>query len=292
MARSCYSRRAVYATLVSTGILAEHLADPSWVVFDCRHDLARPDWGRAVYLESHIPGARFMHMDDDLAGPVTGRNGRHPLPDAVVFAAKLGAAGVGPATQVVAYDAQGGVNAARLWWMMRWLGHDAAAVLDGGLGKWLREERPQTAELPRIAPAAFAPRARALEVDADFVGSRLRDPSLRLVDARSAERYRGEAEPIDPVAGHIPGAVNRFVRENLDEAGVFKRPEQLRQEWDALLAAVSPEHVVHSCGSGVAACHNLLAMEIAGLAGSKLYPGSWSEWCADPARPMAKGPTP
>jgi len=282
----------VHATLVSTDILAAHLPDPRWVVFDCRHDLARPAWGRAAYLESHIPGARFMHMDEDLAGPLTGRNGRHPLPDAAAFAAKLGAAGVGPGTQVVAYDAQGGVNAARLWWMLRWLGHDAAAVLDGGLGKWLRDERPQTAELPRIAPAAFAPRARALAVDVDFVASHLRDPGMRLVDARSAERYRGEAEPIDPVAGHIPGAVNRFVRENLDEAGVFKRPERLREEWHALLAAVSPEHVVHACGSGVAACHNLLAMEIAGLTGSKLYPGSWSEWCADPARPMAKRPTP
>jgi thiosulfate/3-mercaptopyruvate sulfurtransferase len=281
----------MFTTLVTTGELAAHLGDPPWVVFDCRHDLAKPDLGRTEYLAGHIPGARFMHMDEDLAGPASGANGRHPLPDPAVFAAKLGAAGVGPDTQVVAYDAQGGVNASRLWWMLRWLGHDAVAVLDGGLGKWLREERPVTADLPRVRSARFEPRPRPLAVDARLVLSRLRTPAMKLVDARSGERYRGEAEPIDPVAGHIPGSLNRFVRENLDR-GTFKPPERLREEFLALLGGTAPEAVVHSCGSGVAACHNLLAMEIAGLAGSRLYPGSWSEWIADPARPRATGAAP
>jgi thiosulfate/3-mercaptopyruvate sulfurtransferase len=282
----------VHTTLVATATLAAHLDDPRWVVFDCRHDLARPDAGREEYLRSHIPGARFMHMDEDLAGPLGGGNGRHPLPDPAGFAAKLGAAGVGRDSQVVAYDAQGGVNAARLWWMLRWLGHDAVAVLDGGRGKWLREERPETAVLPRITPARFEPRVRPLAVDVGFVATHLRDRAVKLVDARSGERYRGEAEPIDPVAGHIPGSVNRFVRENLGKGSVFKPAAQLRAEWEALLAGVPAEGVVHSCGSGVAACHNLLAMEIAGLAGSRLYPGSWSEWCADPRRPYVTGGDP
>ena len=282
----------MHTTLVDTATLAAHLDDPRWVVFDCRHELARADAGHEAYLKSHIPGARFMHMDADLAGPLTGGNGRHPLPDPAEFAAKLGAAGVGRDSQVVAYDAHGGANAARLWWMLRWLGHDAAAVLDGGLDKWRREERPETKVLPRIAPARFEPRPRPDAVDVGFVASHLRDPAVKLVDARSAERYRGEAEPIDPVAGHIPGAVNRFVGENLVAGGVFKPAAQLRAEWQALLAGAPAEGIVHSCGSGVAACHNLLAMEIAGLSGSRLYPGSWSEWCADPRRPYVTGGDP
>jgi thiosulfate/3-mercaptopyruvate sulfurtransferase len=176
--------------------------------------------------------------------------------------------------------------------MLRWLGHDAVAVLDGGIGKWLREGHPETAALPRATPAQFVPRLRPLAVDVGFVAARLRDPAVKLVDARSAERYRGEAEPIDPVAGHIPGSVNRFVRENLGAGGVFKPADELRAEWAALLAGLAPAQVVHSCGSGVAACHNLLAMEIAGLSGSRLYPGSWSEWCADPSRPYVTGGDP
>lgn len=281
----------MFTTLVATDELALHLDDPRWIVFDCRHELAQPGRGRAEYLKSHVPRARFLHMDEDLAGAPSGTNGRHPLPDPAVFAAKLGAAGVGSDSQVVAYDAHGGVNAARLWWMLRWLGHDAVAVLDGDFRKWLREERPVTAEVPRPAPARFEPRARPLAVDADFLLARLRDPGTKLVDARAAERYRGEVEPIDPIAGHIPGSLNRFVRENLD-GGAFKPPAALRAEFEQLFAGLAPEAVVHSCGSGVAACHNLLAMEIAGLAGSRLYPGSWSEWIADPSRPRATGPTP
>src|SRR5262245_61630343 len=291
IARSCYSRQAVFTTLVTADELARHLDDPRWVVFDCRHDLAQPGLGRAEYLQAHIPGARFMHMDEDLAGPMTGTNGRHPLPDPALFAAKLGAAGVGPDTQVVAYDAHGAVNASRLWWMLRWLGHDAAAVLDGGIGKWLGEARPVTTELPRPAAARFDARPRPVAVDAARVLAGLRMPGMTLLDARSAERYRGESEPIDPVAGTSPGSLNRFVGENLD-GGTFKPPGRLREEFQAVLGRNAPASVVHSCGSGVAACHNLLAMEIAGLGGSRLYPGSWSEWIADPARPRATGSTP
>ena len=281
----------MFTTLVSTDELARHLDDPRWVVFDCRHDLSLPALGRAEYLQSHVPGARFLHMDEDLSRPPRAGEGRHPLPEPAAFAAKLAAGGVGPDSQVVAYDAHGGVNAARAWWMLRWLGHDAAAVLDGDFRKWQREGRPVGAEVPRPAPARFEPRPRPLAVDADFLLARLREPGMRLVDARSGERYRGEVEPIDPVAGHIPGSLNRFVRENLD-GGAFKPPAQLRAEFEALLAGLAPDAVVHSCGSGVAACHNLLAMEIAGLGGSRLYPGSWSEWIADPARPRAAGPAP
>ena len=203
----------------------------------------------------------------------------------------FGRIGIDRSKQVVTYDQGPGSYAARMWWMLRWLGHDAAAVLDGGLGKWLREERPLTAELPHPAAVRFEAHSRPLAVDAARVLAELRAPGMTLLDARSAERYRGESEPIDPVAGHIPGSLNRFVRENL-EGGVFKPPAQLREEFSALFGDRAPATVVHSCGSGVAACHNLLAMEIAGLGGSRLYPGSWSEWIADPARPRATGPTP
>lgn len=281
-----------YTILIDTDTLADHLDDPNWVVFDCRHDLVRPDWGAGEYAKSHIPGARFLHLDRDLSGPMSGANGRHPLPDPQRLAATLGAAGVGPATQVVAYDAHGGAYASRAWWALRWLGHDAVAVLDGGFGKWLREDRGETDEVPKPAPVRFQPRPGVAPVDAQFVLAHLRDPGVCVVDARSSDRYRGENETIDPVAGHIPGSVNRFFRENLDASGRFKPPAALREEWKRLLPSLPPEAIVHSCGSGVSACHNLLAMEVAGLAGSRLYPGSWSEWIADPSRPVATGSEP
>jgi len=281
-----------YTTLVSTEELARHLDDPDWVVFDCRHDLERPEVGPREYARSHIPGARFFHVDEDLSAPLTGTNGRHPLPDPAVFARKLGAAGVDRTKQVVAYDAHGGSYAARLWWMLRWLGHDAVAVLDGGWGKWLREDRPETAAAPAPQPARFAPDIRPAAVDAAFVLGHLRDPAVVVVDARAAQRYSGATEPLDPVAGHIPGSVNLPFKENLAEGGVFKSPEALRALWAPRVGGVAPAAVVHTCGSGVSACHNLLAMEIAGLSGSRLYPGSWSEWCADPSRPVATGVDP
>jgi thiosulfate/3-mercaptopyruvate sulfurtransferase len=281
-----------FTTLVDTDTLARHLDDPAWVVFDCRHDLARPDWGAAEYAKSHIPGARFLHLDRDLSAPMTGKNGRHPLPDPETIAAKLGAAGVGPGTQVVLYDAQASVYAARAWWTLRWLGHDAVAILDGGWGRWLKEDRPETAAVPAPRAVRFVARVRPMAVDASYVLAHLRDPAVKVVDARGNDRYRGENETLDPVAGHIPGSVNRIIKENLDSAGRFKPPAQLRAEWEAFLGGLAPAQVVHSCGSGVAACHNLFAMELAGLAGSRLYGGSWSEWVADPARPVATGPNP
>lgn len=281
-----------HTTLVTTDELFAHLDDPDWIIFDCRHELTNPDAGSREYAKSHIPGARFLHMDEDMSAPLTGTNGRHPLPDPEVFARKLGAAGVDRTKQVIAYDAHGANYAARLWWMLRWLGHDAVAVLDGGWGKWLREERPESSDVPQPAPARFEPAPRPSSVDIQFLLAHLRDPSVVVVDARTAERYRGETEPFDPVAGHIPGSICLPFKENLAQGGVFKPAETLRTQWRAAIGDSAPASVVHTCGSGVSACQNLLAMEIAGLAGSRLYAGSWSEWCADPARPVATGPKP
>jgi thiosulfate/3-mercaptopyruvate sulfurtransferase len=275
--------------LVSTDILARHLDAPDWVVFDCRHDLADPDRGRAEYARSHIPGARFLHLDEDLSAPRSGRNGRHPLPDPAAFVEKLGQAGVDSGTQVVAYDAQGGMVAARLWWMLRWLGHQPVAVLDGGWNKWIAEGRAQTAEVVRPRRASFAGRSDDSRVSADFVQTHLDNADMVLLDARAPDRYRGRNETLDPVGGRIPGARNRFFRDNLDANGCFKPEALLEKEFRAALGDARPGQVVHYCGSGVSACHNLLAMELAGLRGGRLYPGSWSEWCADSSRPMAQG---
>lgn len=278
-----------FTTLVTTEDLARHLDDPSWIVFDCRHDLMNPAAGRRAYAGSHIPGAFFLHLDEDLSGPVTGKNGRHPLPDPQVLAAKLGARGVDGSSQVVAYDAEAGTMAARLWWLLHWLGHQCAAVLDGGFGKWLREGRPETGASPSHRPSRFSgsPRAAAV-LDATYVTRHLHDPAVRLIDARAPERFKGLEENLDPVAGHIPGAINRCFKDNLAADGCFKPAAALLKEFQALLGDSSPGQVVHYCGSGVTACHNLLAMELAGLSGSGIYPGSWSEWCSDPLRPVAR----
>jgi len=278
-----------YTTLISVAELAAHRADPQCVVCDCRHDLADTAAGRPAYATSHLPGARFLHLDDDLSGTKTGRNGRHPLPDPAVLARKLGALGIGNATQVVAYDASGGCFAARLWWLLRWLGHERVAVLDGGWPAWLAAGQPVTPDAPAVTPAVFAVDLQPqLAIDADFVVQHLATTDFQVLDARTADRFRGENETLDPVAGHIPGAVNRCFKDNLDAAGHFKSPALLRHEWQAMLAARSPAQIIHQCGSGVTACHNLLAMEHAGFAGSRLYPGSWSEWVADPSRPVAR----
>ncbi|HET7199770.1 MAG TPA: sulfurtransferase [Burkholderiales bacterium] len=279
----------ILTALVSTEILEPHLADPDWIVFDCRHDLAAPERGRSEYAMSHIPGARFLHLDEDLSAPKTGRNGRHPLPGPQVLMEKLGRAGVDARKQVVAYDAQGGMVASRLWWLLRWLGHLPVAVLDGGWDRWIKEGRPQTAEIPRPAPARFNGKPKRIVVSAESVRSQLDDGTTLLLDARAPDRYRGQNETIDPVAGRIPGARNRHYRDNLDAGGRFKAPEALRREFRAVLGAAKPEDIVSYCGSGVSACHNLLAMEVAGLHGARLYPGSWSEWSADPSRPIAAG---
>ena len=277
----------MYNTLVTAHEVARHLDDPDWVVCDCRHDLADYGAGRRAYAEAHIPGARFVHLDEDLSGPKTGRNGRHPLPHPLTLALRLGALGIDSDKQIVAYDASGGCYAARMWWMLRWAGHTRVAVLDGGWQAWTGGGHPVTAEKTKVEPTAYTLRPRPdLAVDAAYVAAHLEDPEVALVDARSPDRFRGENESLDPVAGHIPGAINRFFRTNLDESGRFKSPEELRAELAAIVSECDARGVIHQCGSGVTACHNLLAMEHAGLAGSRLYPGSWSEWVSDRSRPV------
>jgi thiosulfate/3-mercaptopyruvate sulfurtransferase len=276
-----------HTTLIDVAALAGQLRDPDWILFDCRHDLAEVAAGRRAYAAGHVPGARHAHLDEHLSGPRTGTNGRHPLPDPEEIARWLGTQGVHAGSQVVAYDASGGCYAARLWWLLRWLGHDAVAVLDGGWPAWQRAGLPESTVVPKPQPATFPVRLRdAQRVDARTILLHLGTPELLVLDARSPERYAGRSETLDPVAGHIPGALNRPFQLNLSNAGTFLAPAELRQAFRELLMTTPPERVVHQCGSGVTACHNLLAMEVAGLRGSRLYPGSWSEWCADPSRPI------
>lgn len=284
----------MHTTLVAAATLRAHLNDRNWRVFDVRHDLFDPAAGQRAYAAGHVPGARFAHIDTDLSGPKSGRNGRHPLPAREEFAARLRAWGVNGDTQIVAYDAQGGQFAARLWWLARWLGHEAVAVLDGGWPAWLAAGGPvETATPPPAVPGSFAPQASRVALrTADDVRAALSDPSQLLLDARLPERYRGEQEPIDPVAGHIPGALNRPWTQNLGADQRFKPAAALRDEYAALLRERPPAAVTHQCGSGVTACHNVLAMTVAGLPGAALYAGSWSEWIADPARPVARGAEP
>lgn len=287
-ARSATSVR--YTTLISTGDLALNLADSAFVVVDCRHNLSDLDAGERAYRMAHIPGARFMHMERDLSGAKTGRNGRHPLPEVAALAATLGRAGIDASKQVVAYDQNGGMWASRLWWLLHWLGHDAAAVLDGGLDKWSAEGRPQTNALPPVTTTTFVTATPGPTSSASEILRHLDDSSIFVLDGRAPERFRGDLEPIDPVAGHIPGAHNRPHSENLGQQGIFKPAALLHSEFKVLLGDTSPTAVVHHCGSGVTACHNVLAMAVAGLPGSRLYPGSWSEWIADPTRPVARSP--
>jgi thiosulfate/3-mercaptopyruvate sulfurtransferase len=274
------------STLVSTSDLEKHL--PRWRVFDCRHDLAKPELGEQQYREGHIPGAVFAHLERDLSGRKTGANGRHPLPDPQDFETWLEKTGLTPKDQAVCYDAGPGAMAARLWWMLRWIGHDNVAVLDGGFAKWTREGRPVAADVPLFTPLNYPIKLRSeLAVDVSEVEKDLGKPLL--LDARAPARYRGEQEPIDPVAGRIAGAKNRFNMDNLASDGTFKRSADLKQDFQSILQGRSASEVIHYCGSGVAACHNLLAMEIAGLKGGKLYAGSWSEWARDPKRPQERG---
>ncbi len=281
----------MYRTLISTAELQALLGNPALAVVDCRHELSRPEWGREEYRRSHIPGARFLHLDEDLSAPKTGSNGRHPLPDPQAFARTLERAGIGNDTQVVVYDSQGAMIAGRPWWMLRhWLGHEAVAVLDGGWDRWVAEGRPVTAEIPKVEPARFTIGKTNNVVDAAFVLQHLEKDGVTLIDARAPDRFRGENETLDPVGGRIPGARNRFFRDNLAKDGRFKPPQALREEFAPVLRGVPPGQVVHQCGSGVSACHNILAMEIAGLAAPRLYAGSWSEWCSDRQRPVTRGP--
>ena len=277
-----------FTTLVDVATLQSHLDDPNWLVVDVRHQLADTGYGESVYAEAHIPGAVFLHCDRDLSGPMSGCNGRHPLPDAEKLAEKFGTMGIGSTTQVVVYDDAQGMIAGRLWWLLRWLGHDRVALLDGGLQAWQAAGGALTNVLPTVSPRIFVPLRQDQLVDSGFVLERIETPHMQLVDARGPDRFRGENETMDPVGGHIPGAVNRFFKDNLMPDGRFKQAAELRAEWLTILAGSPPDLVVHQCGSGVSACLNMLAMEIAGLPGSRLYAGSWSEWCTDPGRPVAR----
>jgi thiosulfate/3-mercaptopyruvate sulfurtransferase len=277
-----------YTTLVEAATLVQHLDDSAWVVIDCRHALTDFALGRKLYKEAHIPGAFFADVEGDLAGPHTGKNGRHPLPDPDAFAAFLRSIGVNDNTQVVAYDAGGDMFAARVWFLCRWIGHDACAILNGGFAAWTAAGYPATSTPPTPRAGTMVARLRPeLVIDAAYVHGHLDDPKMQLVDARAADRFAGQNETVDPVAGHIPGARNRFFKDNFAADGRFKSPEELASAFRALGRT---ESIVHQCGSGVSGAVNMLAAEIAGLHGTRLYPGSWSEWIADPAHPIATGP--
>lgn len=274
--------------LVSIAELAEHVSDDNWVVFDCRHDLMDPVKGREAYASGHIPGAHFAGVDTDLSGAKTGINGRHPLPAPDVFAAFLASKGVASGRRVVAYDDVGGQYAARLWWMCRWIGWSDVAVLDGGLPKWLTEGRDLSRDEPRPEAGEVSVNLQSdWLVAVDEVERATADSSGQVIDARAPERYRGEVEPLDPVAGHIPGAVNVFFKANLKTDLTMRDSAELRERWSAELKGRQPDKIVHQCGSGITACVNMLAMEVAGLTGSRLFAGSWSEWVGDPRRPVA-----
>ena len=276
--------------MISTGDLTSHLYE-GWVIVDCRYDLQNESWGHEQYRGSHVPGAVYASLGEDLAAPRTGRNGRHPVPSVEVLAATFGRLGISRDRQVVAYDQDSGMYASRLWWSLRYLGHDTVAVLDGGWAKWAREGRPVAAGDERRLPATFVASPRPeMRLDVEDVAARLGDASMLLVDARAAERFEGRTEPIDRMAGHIPGAANHFFKSNLADDSTMLPPGELKKAFTHLLDGRDPSQAVMYCGSGVTACHNLFAMELAGLAGSRLYPGSWSEWCSDPSRPVATGP--
>ena len=285
----------MYTTLIGVAELAPHLEDPEWATIDCRFELSRPEWGAQAWAAGHIPHALYAHLDRDLSGPKTPASGRHPLPEPGALADTFGRFGIDAGVQVIAYDQGPGAYAARLWWLLRWLGHSRVAVLDGGFAAWERARLPVS-----TAPAARAPRrfeARPMPgwvvttqaIEAALASGALARAEPLLIDARGADRFAGENETIDPVAGHIPGAHNHPFSGNLDALGQFRSPDELRRAWTASLRGRPAAEVVAMCGSGVTACHNLLALEVARLGGAKLYAGSWSEWIRDPARAVARG---
>jgi thiosulfate/3-mercaptopyruvate sulfurtransferase len=283
----------MYTTLIDAAALAAHIDNPDWIVVDCRHDLLDLAAGRTAYAAGHLPGAVFADVETQLSGAKYAADGafrgRHPLPQQDVFIDFLRGLGVNDATQVVACDAHGGMFAARLWWMLRWIGHDAVAVLDGGLPAWQAAGQSLVTDLPAPRPQGNIALRAALTttVDVSAVLGNLEQGGKTVVDARAPDRFRGENETIDPVGGHIPGAKNRFFKDNLQADGRFKPADQLKAELGGIVG--DPRAAIMQCGSGVTACHNLLALEVAGLPGASLYPGSWSEWSADAARPVQTG---
>ncbi len=279
------------SVLISPRELAPHVADPDWAVVDCRSQLADLGFGRRAYAEAHVAGAVFADLLDDLSGPVVpGKTGRHPLPDVTTLAARFSAWGIDAAVQVVTYDDRGGAMAARLWWLLRWLGHERVAVLDGGWPSWVAAGLPVRGGREAREPRRFIPALRQeLLADAPLVLRVREDPGWRVLDARAAERYRGENETLDPVGGRIPGALSAPYAENLGPDGRFKPAAVLRERYAGLLGGVDAAHTVCYCGSGVTAAHDLLALAHAGLGDGRLYAGSWSEWIVDPTRPVATG---
>ncbi len=274
--------------LITPTELASHLHNPAWVIFDCRHDLFDLGKGERQYREGHLPGAHFANVDIDLADDKDGRNGRHPLPSPNAFIAFLARHGVSNVSNIVAYDDVGGQFAARLWWMARWVGLDSVMLLDGGVTKWKSLGLALATEVPVPTPVALRGKADPLRVwSAAEVLAHIDDAKFALIDARPAERYRGETEPIDPVAGHIPGALNRFYKANLNADLSFRAPDAIKQDFLAMTNGRAAENIIHYCGSGVTACANIFAMEYAGLPGAKLFAGSWSEWVSDDSRPVA-----
>ncbi|MES1183261.1 MAG: sulfurtransferase [Myxococcales bacterium] len=278
-----------FSAVITSQELAGLLAQPGLCLIDCRASLQNPAAGREAFAKAHLPGATFADLLEDLSGPIVpGRTGRHPLPPLEPFVAKLRAWGIGGTSQVVVYDDAGGAFAARLWWMLRWLGHDAVAVLDGGFPAWVAEGRPVTDELVAKAPGDFQPMPRSEWLVTTRELEAPESVPRRLFDARAPERFAGDVEPIDPVAGHIPKAVNLPFAENLD-GGRFRSPAELRRRFAAALGDTPPEAAVVYCGSGVTACHDVLAFAHAGLELPRLYAGSWSEWITDPSRPTERG---
>lgn len=277
----------MYNALIDAQTLNSHLSDPDWIIVDCRYDLMDKNAGYQSYLAGHIPGAGYAGLHNNLSGsrPVTDC-GRHPVPSPEDLEDKLSAMGIDSRRQVVAYDLSGGVFAARLWWLLHYAGHDRAAVLDGGLDAWVQAGFELDVKQPQVVAGSFKARLDAgrLVKLADV------ENVARLVDSREPVRYRGDTEPLDRAGGHIPGAVNHYWKDNLDEQGRFLAPERLRRTFQDIYAGTEPEAVTFYCGSGISACHNLLAAVYAGFPLPRLYAGSWSEWCSDPARPVAVGP--
>ena len=294
----------MYTTLIEPAELAAPLSrnasgDSDWVVLDCRFELARPDWGMSAHAAGHIPSAQYAHLDHDLADPITPASGRHPLPGIERLAETFGRWGIDDRTQVVAYDQGNGAFAARAWWLLRWMGHRNVAVLNGGFAAWQQAGLPIGARQPETtavthAPRVFTPRPEpspvvtTVELERRVAAGELASGVSVLVDARAADRFAGENETIDPVAGHIPGARNHPFSRNVDSRGRFLPAAELQERWGVTLADAAAAQTIAMCGSGVTACHNLLALEVAGLKGARLYAGSWSEWIRDRSRPVTR----
>jgi len=263
--------------------------DSNLILLDCRFDLTKPHIGKEQYLAGHIPGAYYVDLEKDLSGPKNPQFGRHPLPTPVVWAKTRSSLGISSNSQIVIYDHLENTYSARMWWMLTATGHNNVQILDGGFQNWTSND--YVVQIDEVKPFPLKVDARVIDyknlIVMNDVQDNLSKPVFHVIDARAAERFRGEVEPLDPVAGHIPGAMNRLYKMNLNPDSLFKSPEELRKEWTGFNLA--PELIVHQCGSGITACHNLFAMELAGLKGSKLYAGSWSEWCNHSHNPVAKG---